>query len=77
MLLDGGSEFLIRPSPDTAERSAEAAAAAAAGDADTDTVRDSSSGGGRPSVSTDCMDTAVMSEADTYRDFHSAFVVSC
>jgi hypothetical protein len=83
LLTDSSStnnEFLIKPSADSANGTGEAAAAAA-GEADTDAVRDasrsSSSRGAKPSgPPTDSMDTAVMSEGDTYRDFHSAFVVS-
>lgn len=77
MLLDGGSEFLIRPDPATVDnKEAEGPAAAAVGP-DTDTVRDSNGGSGRALgvSSTDALDVAVMTEAETYKDFHSAFVV--
>jgi hypothetical protein len=74
LLLNGGNEFLIRLSPETVVNKAEVAAATT----DTDTVRDSSSGGGRAMgvSSTGTLDVALMTEADTYRDFHSAFQVS-
>lgn len=81
LLLDGGNEFLIKLSAEGADskgaEGAGTAAAAAAAGADTDAVRDGGSGGSKPSAgSADCMDMALMTEADTYRDFHSAFVVS-
>lgn len=75
LLLNGGSEFLIRPSPDLVD--SKAAEVPAAAEADTDTMRDSSSASGRPmGVGTDALDVALMTEADTYRDFHQAFNVS-
>lgn len=81
LLLDGGNEFLIKLSAEGADskgtEGAGTAAAATAAGADTDAVRDGGSGSSKPSAgSTDCMDMALMTEADTYRDFHSAFVVS-
>lgn len=72
-LLDTDREFLIKLSADSADsKAADGSAPAAA--ADTDAVRDC--GSGKAAASAGCMDVALMTEEDTYRDFHSAFSVS-
>jgi len=84
VLIDRGSEFFITHAADASAKAAEgvqpapaAAAAGAAAVSDTDAVRDSSNGNGdKPEGGSGCLDVTLMTEDDTYEDFHWAFVVS-
>lgn len=75
LLLDGDKEFLIRFVSDADPAAVAEGAATTVPAADTDTVRDDGSGKAAATVM-ECTDVTVMTEADTYKDFHSAFVVS-
>lgn len=68
LLVENGAEFFIRPRPAAVVRSGAAAADSSTAGGDTQPQRDA----GPSSSSTG---PVVVTEADTYRDFHAAFEV--
>lgn len=81
VLIDRGSEFFVTHAADASVKASEgvtpapAAAAGSAAVSDTDAVRDASNGE-KPEGGSGCLDVTLMTEDDTYEDFHWAFVVS-